>query len=460
MAVPPAAPDVDAGTDAPAPRRAPGARLDLLAVAAAAGLIAVALAVGQYLNRPESDVVLWAPAAPLYGRWDLRFGLAAVVAALLAVAVITWGPGLARRLRWRTALLLTYAATVGWTLTLALIDGWQRGLADRLDTRWEYLDEVPGVTDIPAMLAGFTDRILLGEPDSWAVHVAGHPPGALLLFVWLDRIGLSGGGVAAVACVLIGGLAAVAVPVTLRALGAPESARTMLPFALLFPGAVWIGVSADGLFAGYLACAVAVLTFAARATGPRRDLLALLAGAMLGFGIFLSYGLLLFGPLALAVIAYLRAWRVLPIAIAAALAVVAAFALAGFWWPDGYSTVVERYYQNLGAKRPYAYWVWANLAALAIMVGFAVVAGLRRVSAELLRGRCQPVTLVVAAALVAIVVADLSGLSKAETERIWLPFAVWLLPAVALLPRRWHRGWLAAQATGALAVSLVVWTPW
>lgn len=56
--MPPAAPDVDVGADAPALRRAPGARLDLLAVAVAAGLVAVALAVGQYLNRPESDVVM------------------------------------------------------------------------------------------------------------------------------------------------------------------------------------------------------------------------------------------------------------------------------------------------------------------------------------------------------------------------------------------------------------------
>ncbi len=459
MAPPPATPDVTSGSDARArPRQ--GARFDLLAVAIAAGLIAAAIAVGAYLNRAGSNVVLWAPAAPLYGRWEPRFGLAVLLAALLAVAVIAWGPGLAERLRWRPALTLTYVTAVGWTLSLALIDGWQRGLAERLDNRWEYLDEVPGVTNIPAMLTGFTDRILLGEPDTWVTHVAGHPPGALLVFVWLDRIGLSGGGGAAMACVLLGGLAAVAVPVTLRTLGAPDSARRMLPFAVLFPGAIWIGVSADGLFAGYMACAVAVLAFATTSNGPYGDVFALVAGVMLGFGVFLSYGFVLFGPLALAVVAYQRAWRVLPIAIIGALAVVAVFALAGFWWLDGYTTVVERYYQNLGAKRPFEYWVWANLAALAIMVGFAVVAGLRRAVADLLRRRWSPVVLVVGAALVAIIAADVSGLSKAETERIWLPFAVWLLPAVALLPRRSYPVWLTAQASVAIAVSVLVATPW
>ncbi|GAA5102812.1 hypothetical protein [Haloechinothrix salitolerans] len=459
MAQAPATPDVDSGADAhPSERR--GARCDLLAAVLAVGLIAIATAVGAYLNRARPDVVLWAPAAPLYGRWEPRFGLAVLFAALLAVAVIAWGPGLAERLRWRPALALTYVGAVGWTLSLALIDGWQRGLAERLDNRWEYLDEVPGVTDISAMLTGFTDRILLGEPDTWATHVAGHPPGALLVFVWLDRVGLSGGGIAALACVLVGGLAAVAVPVALHTLGAPDAARRMLPFAALFPGAIWIGASADGLFAGYMACAVAVLAFAATSKGPSRHVLALLAGVMLGFGVFLSYGFVLFGPLALAVVAYRRAWEVLPVAVVGALAVVAVFALAGFWWLDGYTTVVERYYQNLGAKRPFEYWVWANLAALAIMIGFAVVAGIRRAVADLLRRRWSAVVLVVGAALVAIIAADVSGLSKAETERIWLPFAVWLLPAAALLPRRLHPAWLTAQASVAVAVSLLVATPW
>ncbi|MPY96914.1 MAG: hypothetical protein GEU97_02775 [Actinophytocola sp.] len=218
MALPSATSDVDPGTDTRAsPRR--GARCDLLAVTVAAGLVAAAAVVGAYLNRVGSGVVLWAPAAPLYGRWEPRFGLAALLAVLLAVAVIAWGPALAERLRWRPALALTYVTAVGWTLSLALIDGWRRGLAERLDNRWEYLDEVPGVTDISAMLTGFTDRVLLGEPGTWATHVAGHPPGALLVFVWLDRIGLSGGGVAAMVCVLVGSLAAVAVPVTLRRLG-------------------------------------------------------------------------------------------------------------------------------------------------------------------------------------------------------------------------------------------------
>jgi hypothetical protein len=59
-----------------------------------------------------------------------------------------------------------------------------------------------------------------------------------------------------------------------------------------------------------------------------------------------------------------------------------------------------------------------------------------------------------------VVVADVSGLSKAETERIWLPFAVWLVAAPALLPRGSHRLCLATQAIGALFINSLLLTTW
>ena len=56
--------------------------------------------------------------------------------------------------------------------------------------------------------------------------------------------------------------------------------------------------------------------------------------------------------------------------------------------------------------------------------------------------------------------ADLSGYSKAEVERIWLPFAVWLLAGAALIPPADRRTWLAAQAAGALTVNHLLLTTW
>ena len=62
--------------------------------------------------------------------------------------------------------------------------------------------------------------------------------------------------------------------------------------------------------------------------------------------------------------------------------------------------------------------------------------------------------------LAAIACADLSMLSKAEVERIWLPFTIWLTAAPALLPVRSHRLWLAVNAAGALLVNTVLVTHW
>ena len=375
---------------------------------------------------------------------------------LLAAAVIWHGPALAARLRWRRLLGVAYVAAVAWTVALALVDGWARGFAGRLTTPHEYLAEVPGVTDVPATLSGFTARILDFQPDSWTTHVAGHPPGALLVFVGLDRIGLGGGGWAALVCVLVGASVAVSVPVTVRLLGNEAAARAAVPFLVLFPGAVWMGVSADGLFAGVTAAGIAVLAASTTRLGIAGKGLAALAGLVLGFGCYLSYGLVLMALPALAVLVAARRLAPLLWAAAGVATVVAAFTFAGFWWLDGYHTLVDRYYQGIASDRPYRYWVWANLACLTLSAGPAMAPVLRRLAVSRFPGHL----VLPGAAAVAIVVADLSGMSKAEVERIWLPFAVWLPAAAALLPAGTRRGWLAVQALTAVAVNHLLLTVW
>ncbi|MBP2472774.1 hypothetical protein JOF53_001646 [Crossiella equi] len=415
-------------------------RRDVYAAAGLVLLVGTAAAVGAVLR--ARDVPIFAGAAPLFGEWLPHLGPGTAPALLLAVAAVLWGPRLADRLPWRGLLATAYLTAVAWTLALATADGWQRGLASRLTTTDEYLHEVPGVTDLGTFLAGFAGRILDFQPDSWTTHVSGHPPGALLVYVLLDRIGLGGGVWAGVVTVLVGALVAVAVPVTVRALGTEELARRAAPFLALFPGAVWFGVSADGLFAGVTATGIALLALGRWWRG-------VLGGLLLGFGLFLSYGLVLLGPLAL-----VAAWRgrtLLP-AAAAVLAVVLGFLAGGFWWLDGYHLVVQRYYQGIATARPYGYWVWANLAALALAVGPATAAGLRRVAGS------RVLLPLVGVAVLAVLAADVSGLSKAEVERIWLPFAVWLAAGTALLPHR--RRWLAVQVVTALAVNHLVLTNW
>ena len=432
-------------------RRSP----DAVAVAGAALLIGAAAAVGWLLLASGTNLLL--PFPPLLAEWRPHVGPGTPVAAAVAGLVALRGPELAARLPWRPLLGTAYAAAVAWTLALAMVDGWQRGVVDRLTSDQEYLHDVPRVTDIPAMLGTFAEHILTDRPGFWATHVGAHPPGALVLFTVLDRIGLGGGGRSGLVVVLVGASAAVAVAVTLRALGAEDLARRALPFGVLLPGAVWVGVSADGLFAGVLAWGVAMVAVGATRAGPAADLAAAAGGVLLGSCLYLSYGLVLAGLLPAAVLLATRNWRAGGWAAVGVAAVVLAFTAAGFWWFTGLDRVQVIYAASIAASRPYAYFVWANLAALLFAVGPAAVAGMRRATAGGLTRR-PPVALLVIAALAAVLLADVSGLSKGEVERIWLPFAVWLVVPCALLPRPGR--WLAAQALLALAVNHLLLTVW
>jgi hypothetical protein len=424
---------------------------DLACVLTAALVVVVAAVVGRVLLAGGTDIFL--PFPPLLAEWLPHVGPGTPVAVVVAVLVATHGPGLAGRLAWRPLLAVGYVGAVAWTVALALVDGWQRGVIERLTSTQEYLHDVPRVTDIGAMLSTFADHILTDRPGFWATHVGAHPPGALLTFVWLDRLGLGGGGPAGLFVMLVGASAPIAVAVAVRALGAEDVARHALPFGVLLPGAVWVGVSADGMFAGVLAWGVALLAVGAARRGVGADLAALTAGVLLGWCLYLSYGLVLGGIFALAVLVVTRNLRAGALAAIGTLAVVGAFTASGFWWFTGFERVQVIYAASIAATRPYSYFVWANLAAVLFAVGPAVVAAARRAT-SLPAG----VAFVAGAGLAAILLADVSGMSKGEVERIWLPFAVWLVIPCARLPHARH--WLAAQAGLALAVNHLLLTVW
>ncbi|MFH9084944.1 hypothetical protein [Streptomyces sp. NPDC017673] len=446
----------------PPPRdRYAGLGADLRAASAAALLVLVAVLVGRHIQGTRRTLFVHWP--PLLAEWDPHLGPGTPAAVLVAVVVVAYGPAIAARLPWRGLLLAAWAAALAWTWSLALVDGWQRGVAGRLTTRNEYLTVIGRFHDLPAALRDFTHHIVSGSPAPWPAHIAGHPPGATVTFVLLDRAGLRGGGWAGAWCVTVGATACVAVLVAVRALADERLARRAAPFLVLAPAAVWVGASADGYFAAVAAWSVALLALAV--TG-RSVAWAAGSGLLYGLTCYLSYGLTLFALIgAAALVAGRRRPRPLPIVLflAGAAVVPTAFTLAGFDWWEGYRLLVTRYYQGVGGIRPYGYWVWANLACTVLVTGVATAAGLRRTGVSLARRRTAPraqvrLALLVAAALLALLAADVSGMSKAETERIWLPFAMWLLPACALLPR--PRGWLTAQATLALLLNHLLLTGW
>ncbi|WP_369242700.1 hypothetical protein AB5J56_22130 [Streptomyces sp. R21] len=435
------------------------------AALAAALLVLAAALVGTAVQ--HADGTLFVNWPPLLATWAPHVGPGTPVAIVVALVVVAYGPAVAARLPWRALLGTAWASAVVWTFGLALIDGWGRGIARKLTTRYEYLQVIDRFDDIPGTLRDFTHHILLDSPGHWPPHVAGHPPASTLTFVLLDRIGLGGGAWAGVWCIAVGGTACVAVLVTVRLLAGEALARRAAPFLVLAPSAVWAGTSADGYFAAVAAWALALLALAVTGHAPRTCATA--AGLLFGLTFYLSYGLTLVVVIAAAVLVLGRDGprpraRPLPLLLCglAGLAVVpTVFTLAGFDWWEAYRLLVTRYRQGAGGVRPYGYWVWANLACTVLMTGLATAAGVRRAAVSL-RAPHDPhdrrLALLVVAALLALLIADLSGMSKAETERIWLPFAVWLLPAGAFLSA--PRAWLAAQAVLALLVNHLLLTGW
>jgi hypothetical protein len=453
---------------------------DLYAVAAAALLIVAAVLIGRRIQRLHHSLFVNWP--PLFADWEPHVGPGTPAAVVVAVAVVTYGPVLAARLPWRALLAAAWGTAMAWTWSLALVDGWHRGVAARLTTRNEYLRVIDRFHDIPATLKDFTHHIVSGSPDPWPAHIAGHPPAATLTFVLLDRVGLRGGGWAGAWCIIVGTTACVAVLVTLRLLTGEGLARRAAPFLVLAPAAVWVGASADGYFAAVASWSVALLALAVT-EGARpgvRTAASFGSGLLFGLTCYLSYGLTLFALIGAGVVLLGRVQRRTllrgSVFLVAGLAVVPlAFTAAGFDWWEAYRLLVTRYYQGIGGVRPYGYWVWANLACTVVVVGLATAAGLQRAGGALVRDRAGVLTprmpgtagdpaaearlaLLVLCALVALLLADLSGMSKAETERIWLPFAMWLLPACALLTR--PRAWLAAQAVLALLLNHLLLTGW
>jgi hypothetical protein len=150
--------------------------------------------------------------------------------------------------------------------------------------------------------------------------------------------------------------------------------------------------------------------------------------------------------------------------------VVAAWTLAGFDWLDGFRAARALYHAGAAAHRPYSYFVVANVAVFAVMLGPAVVAAwAHRPTRPATAGPeasspdpfVPPLRWLVGAAVVAVAIADLSGLSKGEVERIWLPFVPFAtLVVVRLASSRRAASWIAAQAAVAIVLqTLLVW-PW
>ncbi len=394
----------------------------------------------------EADPLVHIGAPPLVGSFDLQISPALAAPVALATAAVAFGPVLARRLPWRRLLATAWLAGAAWIVVLALgTGGGTDALWAPLATRYEYLAAVPSAGDLGGFLRGFADAL-----PAYPTHVRGHPPGMVVALSLLDGIGLGGARWAAALVIGAGALAAPAALVTMRALAGEQVARRAAVFVALGPAAVWLGTTADALFGAVLAIGIALLAVACSAKRAA-DATALLAGLVLGGALMLSYGLAPLGLLAVAVAIATRGWRPLAIAAAGVVAVLLAFGAAGFWYSSGLAATHAEYGVGVSARRPYLDFLVISPAAFALALGPAALAGLAGL-------RDRRAWILPGAALAALAFAELSGLSKGETERIWLPFAPWLALACAAL--RVPRAWLAAQLALAIVLQVGVRGPW
>lgn len=393
----------------------PGSWRTAAAMSGWAALLVAAVVIGA----PHG--VRWSVrAAPLKGSVDLHLTVATGLVLGGGIAVARRFPAWCLHVSWRRLLVGAAVVSLGWGLALSLTRG--PGAIDRgLGNRQEYPAVVEQVDRIGVgtFVDTFTDDASL---RTYPVHIQGHPLGAALLFVGLDQVGLGGAAGAAVFILGVSSTGIVAVLLTVREVAGSGAARRAAPFLALMPGMVWWVTSADALYATVVAWGIALVVLATRpGAGRRGAALALGGGVVWGLAIHLSYGLVPLSLVALVIIAVRRQWSALGWAVLGGAAVVAAFTAGGFWWLDGLAATRVRYYDGVASVRSNAYFgLLGNPAAFGLAVGPAAWVAFARV-------RERGLFLLAVPALVAVAVVDASGMSKAEVERIWLPFAPWVL---------------------------------
>lgn len=408
-------------------------------------LIGVSTLWGAALVRADPSISLGAP--PLFGRFDPRASWTILFPLALAGAAVWAGARVARAISWRALLVVSTLAAALWALSLAVLDG-GAALTAPLTSSHDYLVQVGHVDSLSDFLAHFTDRL-----PTMSVHVQGHPPGMVILLWLMARVGMAGATWATIVVIAVACSGVAAVLVAVRALSDEDHARAVAPFVAFAPFAVWVATSADAFFMGIAAWAVVLAVVAARSQGHHAPIAAA-GGVVFGCALLLSYGLVLLGLVVVAIAFALRRWRWLAWYGVGAAVPIAAMWLAGFDWWDGLLATRERYLAGVSSQRPYAFFVIANLGALAVATGPAVARGLATL-------RHRGLAWLVAGGAAAIVVADSSAMSKGEVERIWLPFALWLLVSTVVpASGRRQKWWLAAQCATGLAVQILVVTPW
>jgi hypothetical protein len=271
--------------------------------------------------------------------------------------------------------------------------------------------------------------------------------------VLFDSLGISDARGSAALVIVVGALVVPLTYVLGRRLGLDEGRCRAAALLVAFsPGAMLYGVvSTDAMYAT-LATAAACLLLSSGA-------LARAAGAVaLAVASFFSWALLAAGGFATVV-----AWRREGLRSAAALALITAVgvggsylllhALTGFDPIGAIRAAGEAYDLGISNVRPYSYWLLGSPAAFAASLGLPTA----WYAARALGAREAAAIGLAAVILVSVAI----GVTKAETERIWLfmvPLAA--VAAATLVPARRMPLVLGLLLAQAVAASLLLETIW
>jgi hypothetical protein len=395
----------------------------------------------------ETEASLQLGAMPLFGSWEWHFEsnlLAPIAVGGLLIAVL---PLIASRWRWRLVVLFTALGSVAFSLALAYAHSHPRTWTD---IHHHYGDPIHYVEDAGGVAAFLETYTAVQATDHFAIHLQSHPPG-LVLFLWAAaQIGLKG-LIFENTIALLGAAAMTAAALVIaRDVAGERLARRAAPFLVLAPAAFWHS-NADIIFGGATLAAVACLILATGRRGAKAAWLTIAGGLLAGVALMLSFSAALLAIPFLVVAVMRRRWRVI-LAGGAVAALVLLVPLAwGYWWLEGLQTTRDRYYAGVASDRGYWYFLYANLAVFALALGPATVVALARL-------RERRMWIVVGSCLAAVAIADLSGMSSAETERIWQPFMPLVLLAGCALTR--PRAWLALQLAVAVLLAAALRVQW
>ncbi len=438
-----------AGGLAPARARRGGGRglsalvLTGTAVTIAAGLV-LHLAAGVTLGTPLPPFIMsWAPQA----RWPL------LVAISVAASLAGLTPRAVERVR-SPALFaaLAYLAALAFGLAVNAtrlgIAGWSHvfraGPGGSFEARFEYLPSLRYLHDGVGRYVGHFTTLL---PDL-STHVKGNPPGPLVV---MQLLGIDTPGRLTAACIGAGALCAPLAYALGRELGGERRGRVSAAVTVFCPSAVLFGVtSVDYAFAAVGMMGAWLLVdgrSSARAVGCIAVAIgSFLSWVLLAVPVWAAFcvlardgrraaartALCAFGAIAALTLALHLVWGYDPLAILRALRPI--------------------YAHGVASRRPYWFWLFGSPAAYLAMLGAPVAwLALRAAAAR------EPAALALA---VVILVSAIVGFTKAETERIWLPFVPLACVAAAAIPVRRLGPLLGFLAAQAIVVEILFNTVW